>query len=231
MPYLESFCVGIVYRQPQQSFRSLVFCDYLGNEKVEESCISRELGAAHGPLTTSYSRFCPERTRKIGQEYSIVSTSAHEEKKDERLAGHARTVAPRPLVKWHTSLDEFEPFSQLCVDAHLFWRQDDIEWMASQAQIEGGTVRLWREWLDDQLDTRIFHESANDTDLASTGELGTKTSEGSNTTYLIDSKRGKHRILWVGRNEDVGLKLRVIERSQYNTSGDSSSYELSFEGE
>ncbi|TPX22483.1 hypothetical protein DIZ76_014355 [Coccidioides immitis] len=215
---LEKLWVGLIYYPPQQGFSSLLFCRYLGKRTLEGTYHKGELYTDSRQFTMGYSRFCPEPQKRAGKENTDASTN-HEEHSAQGSSEEPSAAVPRPFVRWLTTLDDFEPFSQLCVDTHLFWKYTDSQWKTNQAHIEDGTARFWRKWLDDQLEA---HYSRPPTDEP-------QVLDNFNTACSTEPDPEGERIIWVGTNEDIGLKLRVMDKAQDDPFGESASYELLFE--
>lgn len=219
MEALEKFQVGIIYYQPQQSVRSPVLCDYFGKEDVGDTCADKDPNVASSScrLLTGYSRFCPEGTGN-------GSRHANARSEDDDPVRHSDAVRQRLFLNWIITLDDFEPFAQLCVGAHLFWKNDQMR-KGSQAHIDNGTLSFWREWLDGRLEPHEPHEAHEPEDP------GTETnSTGRGMGHPIDFRPGRRQVLWVGSHGHVGLKLSVTGRHRHIDPRDFSSYQVEFEG-
>jgi hypothetical protein len=99
------------------------------------------------------------------------------------------------------NIEEFEDFSQLCTVVNLVKVIPNSSMLLSAVTIEDGIVRVWRDWLKYQ-SKAVFKAKEHSTHE---GNVGGKSGTSANDPN--DS-----RILWVDRNENVGLKLRVKEK-------------------
>lgn len=108
---------------------------------------------------------------------------------------------PPQLIKRMVNIEEFEDFSQLCTVVNLVKVVPNSSMLLSAVTIEDGIVRVWRDWLKYQSKAAFKAQEHS----AYEGNVGGKSGTSANDPN--DS-----RILWVDRNENVGLKLRVKEK-------------------
>jgi hypothetical protein len=98
-----------------------------------------------------------------------------------------QTADTEQFFKKQISLDEFEPFSQLCTMVNLVKVAPNSNRLISAINVEEGIVRVWRNWLrqhSGRKQSDVLHETPKDDDC----------------------------VLWVDNRENVGLKLRVKEK-------------------
>lgn len=193
-----------------------VFCKYLGTDGLSdkhegvgslyENCETAEKLARLGSL---YSRFRPEPPMEddTGRTFLVPPTGRVLE-----LAGALESLSadnsskdsldePPQLIKRTVNIEEFEDFSQLCTVVNLVKVVPNSSMLLSAVTIEDGVVRIWRDWLKDQ------SKAASQAQGHSTYEGNVGGKSGISANDPNDS-----RILWVDRNENVGLKLRVKEK-------------------
>lgn len=126
------------------------------------------------------------------------------------------------LVSQPVTLDGLDCFSQLCTVVNLFYRGQST----TCVNLVDGVLRLWRDWLAEQA-------------MRSALCGGGGGEEECNLRALDDP-----RILWVDVKKNIGLKLRIHERTNTDTQEtppddfahrqlndeDTHTYEIEFEG-
>jgi hypothetical protein len=126
------------------------------------------------------------------------------------------------LVCQNIQLESHEPFSQLCTLTQLVKEGRRQGFFLSWVNISEGVIRVWRDWLAEQC--RSLPKRNN----PSSGH----------TSKADECKEPTQRLLWADPRENIGLRIRVVERedilatTQNNPNQeDSISYKLEYEGE
>lgn len=204
-----------------------VFCQYLGTDGLSDrhegqGSLYENVGTAQKleRLTSLYSRFRPEATveerssgtrlvpssgmaRALGMVGFIRADYGRGGDDQEQLGDEIQPVTRA------VNLDGSEDFSQLCVVVNLVKVMPGSHLLLSAVTIEDGVIRLWRDWLKNQL-----------RNLKDAGRGAVDVEEeviipggGTQTRRTIDeSTTDDHRMLWVDGHKNVGLKLRVREK-------------------
>lgn len=133
----------------------------------------------------------------------------------EQVQEQARVYAES--VKRIITLDSSHDLSQLCAIVSLVkLMPGSISLLSAITTIEDGFIRLWRDWLNEQVQRR----------------------QNAILMYGEDEDPVDH-MFWVDRGRNVGLKIRVREKRDYGDSllllvyrdEDTTSYELEITGE
>lgn len=197
-----------------------LLCDYVGTDgsDIDEATLysSYERIGQLGKLVGLYSRFKPvgaeqnRRPRRRNPMFPVASTIGGPE-------------IPSQVI----SLESHELFSQLCTIANLVKTIPNSDFILSCVTIGEGVIRVWRDWLAERA---IWPERRNirltDIDEAST-ELEN-----------VGAAEEKSRILWLDNANNVGIRVRVIEREDLSAPvllgvGEDAyvSYNIEYEGE
>lgn len=238
---LKDFYLGILYGDPSFFMGTVpLVCCYLGMRDLsgapkssDSSCLPDTFGYP-GELKVVYSRFRPQG---LGA-YMRVSVDVSEEPEgsSERGAGGTGTVfrpvtvQPSSPITHRFSLDSLESFSYLHVCARLIERAG---LSALYYDVTEDYVRLWREWLDSQSKLypfRMLYDNSSDgnTDESGDNDAAFVQTEPAEASSSGDSDTSN--ILWVGTNQDIGLKLHVQAHAQIDGDDITTVYELEIEG-
>lgn len=183
------------------------FCTYLGTpglsdkyegkESLYEDC---EASERLGRLSSVYSCFRPEVNPHVPEDDDWQPRNAIDPNSTARVVGEddeSLNSNPREgeslendgfpqLVKKQVNLEEFEDFSQLCAVVNLVKLAPNSALLISAVTVEDGVIRIWRDWL----------------------RRRSKKRDSNNNGIHEDADK----IVWVGNNKNVGLKLRVKEK-------------------
>jgi hypothetical protein len=187
------------YHPASKNIEPYLFCDYLGTPELSidaegEGSVyadSRSLSKL-GKLGGLYSRFRPIRLE--------VESRIFRRHHPADIPGQRSTVvqypnqpASRPdgteeLVEHNVSLDENEPFTQLCVVINFVQPGPSRGIFRSSVTIADGVLRIWRRWLIE------------------------RASREASTNWTGNDGDEKARTLWLDNRENVGLRLRIREK-------------------
>ncbi|KAE8443852.1 hypothetical protein EG329_001261 [Mollisiaceae sp. DMI_Dod_QoI] len=171
-----------------------LLCDYLGTHDLDslDSCsetyIYEDLGDCKtgqlGKLAGLYSHFRP------------LKPEAERRTVRRHPAGGSFIPAANDLVDDHDEfvcqnvhLEAHELFSQLCTVTNVV-KPGPRGFLLGCVNISEGITRLWRHWLAEHAQTKPEHASGR---------------------ASADKERGG-RLLWADKGQNVGLRIRVVER-------------------
>lgn len=206
-----------------------VFCKYLGTDGLSDKyegqgSLYENVDTAQklGRLTSLYSRFRPEATveeqnsgarlvpssgmaRVLGMVGFITADYNRDGDDQEQIGDEFRPVTRA------VNLDGAEDFSQLCAVVNLVKVMPGSHLLLSAVTIEDGVIRLWRDWLRNQVQMLKAGAGLGATDVE---EEVIVPGGGVQRRRTVDesSTSDSHRMLWVDGHKNVGLKLRVREK-------------------
>ncbi|KAL4897942.1 hypothetical protein BDV59DRAFT_168945 [Aspergillus ambiguus] len=170
-----------------------VFCQYLGTDGLSdnyegEGSLYENVQTAQqlARLSSLYTRFRPEVT-------------VEERSSGARLVPSTDHDPDSLVVTRPVNLEEDENFSQLCVVVNIVKVMPGTNLLLSTITVEDGVIRIFRDWLKEQAGRP--HSSTG-----SSLEKGNHPSAGGEESQM----------LWVGQSKNVGLKVRVREKTYLN---------------
>lgn len=119
------------------------------------------------------------------------------------------------------TVDAQDLFSQLVTVAYLGKRETRKGLLLSIHEVGEGTIRVWRDWLSKQCESRTFSDHSTVAvhhGRRSSLTVGNSTTPGSNPTKAADPTKDPN-ILWVNSGDhNVGIRFRVkSQRQRSNT--------------
>lgn len=116
----------------------------------------------------------------------------------------------KPVTR-KVNLDGAEDFSQLCAVVNLVKVMPGTHLLLSAVTIEDGVIRLWRDWLRNQVQMLKAGAGLSAADVE---EEIVVPGGGIQRRRTIDesSTSDNSRMLWVDGHRNVGLKFRVREK-------------------
>lgn len=172
-------------------------CDYLGTDIVQP--IDRNIGQL-GHLKSLYSHFRPtipedepRRRRRHPAAESQVTDTAMETTASTAEIEVKKTKGdlPSQLI----TLESHELFSQLVTVANLVKVGPKRGLFLSCVTIGEGVMRVWRDWL---------------------GTLAVPKTTPAQLVFDTDEEYNEARTLWLDRDQNIGVRLRVYEREDLN---------------
>ena len=205
------------YHPSSKNTEPYLFCDYLGtpglsSEKDGEGTAyenSQSIGRL-GILGGLYSRFRPirpEAERRLfrphpaGNPTGQQGAGASSPEMLPEIEGQ-----PEALVAHTVNLDSHELFSQLMVVTNLVRLGPRRGVFYSFVNIADGVVRIWREWLAERA-------RSNKAETSSGNELDEDIIKEAPSAGNVENNDRASRTLWVGNRKDVGVRVRIQERT------------------
>lgn len=141
------------------------------------------------------------------------------------------------------TVDAHDLFSQLSTSVYLGRREPRRGLLDSIQNVSEGTIRVWRNWLSEQCETKTFSDGTPVTvhhDSSSQRDRKEPMMSGDVSHTKEDPKRDKS-ILWINtRDDNIGIKFKVKEKKWRRTTAMpilfesdvevAVSYEVEFEG-
>lgn len=159
-------------------------CQYLGTDAVdEENCGNETLGGL-GRLRNLYSHFRPIQPEGDRKVWTPRPTGGWLQATLDQVTGQKEGE----LVSQNVDLESYELFCQLQSVVNVV-KPGPNGYFTSSTKISEGLMRVWRDWLAER--------SLNMSSTGSTQE---------------SSEEHNKRLLWSSVKEDIGIRLRVIER-------------------
>ncbi|EAW14016.1 F-box protein [Aspergillus clavatus NRRL 1] len=166
-----------------------VFCRYLGTDGLSDQ---------HDGEGSRYED--ADASQRLGRLASLYSRFRPEVTVEERASGAQLVplmaecrddmVVTRPV-----DFEDYEDFSQLCVVVNVVKVMPGTNLLLSIITIVDGVVRLFRDWL---------------------GEQERKGRDAAATAAATATPANDDQMLWVDADKNVGLKLRVREKTIHN---------------
>ena len=141
------------------------------------------------------------------------------------------------------TVDAHDLFSQLSTSVYLGRREPRRGLLDSIQNVSEGTIRVWRNWLSEQCETKTFSDGTPVTvhhDSSSQRDKKESMGRGNVSDPKEDPRRDKS-ILWINtRDDNIGIKFKVKEKKWRRTTAMpilfesdvevAVSYEVEFEG-
>ncbi|KAL3474333.1 hypothetical protein BJX99DRAFT_177257 [Aspergillus californicus] len=153
-----------------------VFCEYLGTPGLSDKYEGE--GSLYENIDTA------QQLGRLGSVYSVF-------KPMEELDSEEGSLDDSLEVKRSVNIEGFEDFSQLCVVASVVKVVPGTQKIQSVVNIEDGVIRLFRNWLKDQVNRSPALKEQNDS--------------------------SHDQVLWADRSKNAGLKFRVREATRLDT--------------
>ncbi|KAK5118511.1 hypothetical protein LTR62_003026 [Meristemomyces frigidus] len=121
------------------------------------------------------------------------------------------------IVSKTVTVDAHDLFSQLTTLVYLGKRETTKGLLFSIQEVSEGTIRVWRDWLSKQCESRKFSDGdsiivQHDTSTSSATGKGKGKGGSDSVTGRADPTKDAS-ILWINtRDDNVGIKFRVKER-------------------
>ncbi|EMC93465.1 hypothetical protein BAUCODRAFT_150789 [Baudoinia panamericana UAMH 10762] len=205
------------YHPSAQLTAAEFFCTSLGTDGLQD------LGADIANGSTSigdvrragslYSRFRPQR--KEPDTLGPPKHPAGDIPGSRTYRDPSAALSPEDAVSETVTVDAHELFSQLTTFAYLGKRHSSRGLLFSMQEVCEGTIRVWREWLSRQCESKKWSDGENVVihhDPPSDAIAGKGKQRSDSVTGYPDPTKDP-RILWVNtRDDNVGIRFRVKER-------------------
>ncbi|KUJ19014.1 uncharacterized protein LY89DRAFT_696371 [Mollisia scopiformis] len=162
-------------------------CEYLGTDALDgESCgIEKETCSDLGRLRGLYSHFRPAQPEGDRKIWTPRPTGGWLQATLDQV-----TSQKEGLVCQNVDLESYELFCQLQSVVNIV-KPGPNGYFSSSTKISEGLMRVWRDWLAERSQSPLSTTS----------------------TSSESREEQKKRLLWSSVKEDIGLRLRVVERT------------------
>jgi len=203
-------------------------CDYLGTDGLSddtegEGSLYNDVDKTGrlGKLAGLYSHFrpvLPEEDRlKVRRPHPAGDVPGHPNTST-WFPGPSQQVPAsldQDLVSIDVHLESHELFSQLCTITNLVKVGPKRGLFLSCVDIGDETIRIFRDWLAERAENNEKHSSSKEP-LHDLKKLEIQADKNASTSTIPDNTEVEEcskRMLWVDKSKNVGLRLRVVEKS------------------
>ena len=196
-----------------------LYCTSLGTDGLQEllNDITRDDGRYIGQIERAgklYSRFRPQNSETI--KYTrrhpagdIPGSRTHPDSNPQSMVSEPNE---HNLVRETVTVDAHDLFSQLSTLTYLGREELSRGFLFSLTEVCEGTIRVWRDWLKKQCESRSFSdESTIVVHHDAPRSLPTHNGKARSDSVVNTSNQTKDpNVLWINSgNENVGIKFRV----------------------